>query len=531
MLSILPRLILSTLIAGILCQCGVPTPPQCRKVPAGSRAPAADLLAEARAHWQVLANPARKNDWPAATSSYNAAVAKLFDQLRCGPNTWDDRATMLGTQIHPDSQSELHPARLDALFPASLVDSRTVRTRQTTAGVGVPLVGWRVTTPVGVPRAPFQLPNGQPSNLTASLSFNGGELPTWRFTKRWNHDDLAVGRTRHILAADWTAPNAFFWKMSELDDLTFQNVFLPDRFTEETGIYFVTPYDPEKIPLVLVHGLVSSPDAFKNLINELSPHPWFRENYQIWLYNYPTGNPWIFSSMRFRDIMRETCSFARSKGHDQNLRRMVVVGHSMGGLVTRSSITHPGTAIYDEYFPVPIDQLKVGPDTKNLIKAMTLYEPLDEPSRVVFMAVPHRGSPLANMAFANWISRLIRLPKLLTVELLDNAFQTVEHIAEGDEPAEFLPTSINSLSPTNRANLALNKLPPPDHVTIHSVVGDRGRGDSPDSSDGVVPYWSSHLKPVHSELVVPANHSVQEHPEAAAELKRILQLHLQDPKP
>ena len=79
--------------------------------------------------------------------------------------------------------------------------------------------------------------------------------------------------------------------MCELDDLKIQNVILPDRYMEETGIYFVQPYDPDKIPLVFVHGLVSSPDAFKNMINELAPEPWFRQNYQIWLYNYPTGNP------------------------------------------------------------------------------------------------------------------------------------------------------------------------------------------------------------------------------------------------
>jgi pimeloyl-ACP methyl ester carboxylesterase len=235
--------------------------------------------------------------------------------------------------------------------------------------------------------------------------------------------------------------------------------------------------------------------------------------------------------MRFREIMRDACSFARSQGDDEKLKRMVVVGHSMGGLVTRSSITSPGNTFYDAFFQVPIDQLEVSASTKDLIKAMTLYEPLEEPSRVVYMAVPHRGSPLANMAFANWISRLIRLPKTLTVELLDTTLQTVSTIAEGGQPAEMLPTSINSLSPTGKSNLALNQLPPPDTVPIHSVIGDRGRGDSPDSSDGVVPYWSAHIEPVESELVVPSNHSVQEHPEAAAELKRILQIHLQDPKP
>ena len=520
------RLWQACLLAVILCNCSVPTPPQCRQVPAGSRAPAAGLIEEARHHWQVLANPTRSKDWPAARDSYNTAVARLFDQLRCGADDWDTRAARLGTRILPESSENLHPSRLDALFPAALVDSRSVQVRKTHPGVGVPLVGWTITTPVGVPREPYQLPNGLPSNLTATISFEHGSLPAWTFSKRWRHDRIAVGRTQHPQAADWTAPNAFFWQMSQLDDLTLQNVILPDRFTEETGIYFVTPYDPEKIPLVLVHGLVSSPDAFKNLINELSPEPWFRENYQIWLYNYPTGNPWIFSSMRFREIMRDTCSFARSKGHDKQLRRMVVVGHSMGGLLTRSSITRPGTVLYDEFFPVPIDQLKVSRQTRGLIEAMTLYQPLDEPSRVVFMAVPHRGSPLANMMFSNWISRLIRLPKSLTIELLDNTLQTVETIVEGGEPAEFLPTSINSLSPANRANLALNNLPLPEHITCHSIIGDRGRGDTPESSDGVVPYWSSHLNPVASETIVPSNHSVQEHPDAAKELKRILLLHL-----
>ncbi len=203
------------------------------------------------------------------------------------------------------------------------------------------------------------MPNGLPYNITATLAFDGSGPPVWHFTKRWLHDDLKIATTTHTLAADWTAPNAFFWKMCELDDLKIQNVILPDRYMEETGIYFVQPYDPEKIPLVFVHGLVSSPDAFKNMINELAPQPWFRQNYQIWLYNYPTGNPWIFSSMKFREVMRDACAYARTKGDDRNLKRMVVVAHSMGGLLTRSSITDPGTVLYDAQYNKPLAQLKV----------------------------------------------------------------------------------------------------------------------------------------------------------------------------
>lgn len=510
----------------MLCQCGVPRPPQCQSVPQSSRVPAATLLAEARQNHAVLADPSRKSDWPAARDAYNTAVARLFDQLRCGQGGWDARSAALGTRISAPDAKEADLSQLDSVFPASLVNCKVVHKHLTTGGVGVPLVGWKATSPVGQKRAKFLLPNGLPYNLTATLDFDRPGPPVWHFEKRWLSEDVRIGAANHTLAADWTAPNAFYWQMCDLDDLKIQNVILPDRYMEESGVYFVTPYDPKKIPVVFVHGLVSSPDAFKNMVNELSPEPWFRENYQIWLYNYPTGNPWIFSSMKFRELMREACAYARTKGDDHKLQRMVVVAHSMGGLLTRSSVTDPGTVFYDTRFNKPVEQLHVSAETRQLIRDTTLYQPLKEPSRVVFLAVPHRGSPMATFKPAQWISRLIRLPKTLTVELLDSTLLAVGDVVQGEDPTRRLPTSITSLSPDNKANLALDKLPLPRRITFHSVIGDRGKGDTPNSSDGVVPYWSSHITPVASEKIVPSNHSVPDNPEAAEELKRILKLHL-----
>ena len=510
----------------LLCQCGVPRLPQCRAVPFASRAPSAGLIEEARTTWTILASPSRKNEWESARNRYNAAVAKLFDQLRCGPDGWDTRAAAIGTRIAPPSREQTDLANLDVLFPASAVNGKTVRTNRSTDGVGVPLVGWKKTSPVGQKRDKYLMPNGLPYNVTTTLSFDSSGIPVWNFAKRWVQDDIQIGSATHTLAADWTAPNAFYWQMCDLDNLKIQNVILPDRYMEETGLFFVTPYDPEKIPLVFVHGLVSSPDAFKNIINEIAPEPWFRERYQIWLYNYPTGNPWIYSSMKFREVMREACVYARSKGHDRNLKKMVIAAHSMGGLITRSSVTEPKTVLYDQVFTKPPDELRLSPESRQLVKDSLLYQPLTEPSRVVFMAVPHRGSPLATLRASNWISRLIRLPKTFTIELLDTTALAMTDIVHGEDPSIHLPTSINSLSPKNRATIGLNKLPLPKQIAFHSIVGDRGKCNTPDSSDGVVPYWSSHVSPVASELIVPCNHSVPDSPEAAAELKRILKLHL-----
>ena len=524
------RAIFAVLPIFLLSQCAPQVLKNCASVPRASRMPAVELIDEARANWAILGNVSRQHEWLAARDRYNAAVGKLFDQIRCGHGSWNDRAASIGTRLAAADHNSVDPDTLDALVPSSTIEVTEIKKHNGNQGLGIPAVGWKSTSPVGMKREPYLLPNGLPYNITASLEFDRKGLPSWHFAKRWAVDTVRIGSQQHSLAADWSAPNDFYWKMCDLDNLVIQNVLLPDRFTEETGLYFVTPYDPKKIPVVLVHGLVSSPDAFKNVINELSPEPWFRENYQIWLYNYPTGNPWIYSSMKFREIMREACTYARSKGGADKLNRMVIVGHSMGGLVTRSSVTDPGQELYKAMFNKPVDQIKASDSTMRLIREGTLYKPLREPKRVVFLAVPHRGSPMANLVFSNWISKFIKLPKTLTVDLLDATLLAVSDIAQGESAAKHLPTSIDSLSPHAPANIALNKLPLPKNITFHSVIGDRGKGNTPNSSDGVVPYWSSHVTPVASELIVPSDHSVPNNTQAADELKRILKLHLKSKK-
>ena len=515
------------LLAVLLCHCGAPQPPRCVRVPLASRQPAATLVASAREQWKILEDPSRSAEWSEARDNYNTAVAKLFDQLRCGPGDWNSRAATLATLIALPDKQLVDLDKLNAVFPASQVNTRVVASHQKTEGVGVPLIGWKKTTAVGVKRDSYLLPTGLPYNITATLAFDRvGKQPVWQFTKRWLNEDVSIRNGRHTLAADWTAANAFYWQMCDLDDLKVQNVLLPERFSQETGLYFLQPYDPEKIPVVFVHGLVSSPDAFKNIINDLAPEPWFRQRYQVWLFNYPTGNPWLYSGMKFREQMRVASDYARTKGDMRNLDNMVIISHSMGGLISRSSVTVPGTKFYDAVFKAPIRKLRVSEPTRNLIRDATLYQPLTEPKRVVLMAVPHRGSPVATFRAAVWFSRLIRLPKKLTVELLDATVQGVNDALKGDQAKPNMPNSISSLSPEDKSNLALSSMPLPRSVTFHSIIGDRGKGDTPNSSDGVVPYWSSHVTPVASELVVPSNHSVPDNVQAAAEVKRILKLHL-----
>lgn len=66
-------------------------------------------------------------------------------------------------------------------------------------------------------------------------------------------------------------------------------------------------------------------------------------------------------------------------------------------------------------------------------------------------------------------------------------------------------------------------------MTYYSIIG-RENADGPleESSDGIVPYWSSHLEGAASEKVIVSGHSVQETPEAIIELRKILRNQLVD---
>jgi len=72
----------------------------------------------------------------------------------------------------------------------------------------------------------------------------------------------------------------------------------------------------------------------------------------------------------------------------------------------------------------------------------------------------------------------------------------------------------------------MNTLPLPKDVLYHSIIGDRGRGDAPNSSDGVVAYLCSHADGAKSEKIVPSSHGANQNPEGIAEVERILKQHI-----
>jgi len=148
----------------------------------------------------------------------------------------------------------------------------------------------------------------------------------------------------------------------------------------------------------------------------------------------------------------------------------------------------------------------------------------------VFICTPHRGSDMASGGLGSLGISLIRLPfQLLTT--MTSALTSAE-LVQLTGSAKRFPNSIWSLKPTNPSFPVVNE--PKMTVPYHSIIGDRGKGDCPNCSDGVVAYWSSHLDGAKSEQIVPGPHGSAELPQTIDELDRILRLNLgikSNPKP
>jgi len=288
------------------------------------------------------------------------------------------------------------------------------------------------------------------------------------------------------------------------------------------GLFMLQPHKPGRIPVVLVHGTASSPARWAELINELENDPQFWENYEIWLFMYNTGNPVAYSAMLLRDALIKVVKELDPDDKDTGLKRMVVAGHSQGGLLTKMTVIDSGMHLWP--FSAPPEELGLDVETRDLLTHALMIKPLPFVRRVIFIATPHRGSYQALGILGSFASWMINLPGRFTKMSVD--FLTLQRKGIFLGPASSrLPTSIDNMNPNNRFILALSKIPIADGVVANSIVGVEGGGPPAEGGDGVVKYSSAHIEGVESEKIVNSPHSMQGNPETIQEVKRILLKH------
>lgn len=331
------------------------------------------------------------------------------------------------------------------------------------------------------------------------------------------------------LAWDTTLPLAFGVWLNPQGDPATTGLFDPEEIEVIEGIYLLEPYSPKKIPLLFVHGLWSSPLTWRETINDLRGDPWIRENFQFWAYLYPSGSPLLYNIAQLRKRLQETLASLDRERFEERKEGVVVIGHSLGSILSRALIQTSGNAIWDMLFDKGIEKMQdMSAADRKLAMELFFFKPIEQIERLILLAGPYRGSVDSLAWYGRLGSNFINLPKrIIKVEQkIKVQKDTMSQKVQDEYPS--LPNSIDSLEPGSPTLMALDSLPHRKDVPIHVILGDRGKGGGENSSDGVVPYWSSHLKEALSEVIVPSDHSVQFHPLGILEMRRILRLHLHE---
>lgn len=322
----------------------------------------------------------------------------------------------------------------------------------------------------------------------------------------------------------YTLTQAHIWSLGKLGFLAPAER-IPSQLVQNQ------PYEPHRIPLVFVHGTFSSPVTWAEMANTLVADPELRKRYQVWTFIYGSGNPLVQSIGDFRTALADKVQELDPQGTNAMLRQMVIVGHSQGGLLTKSTAVDAGDRLWRVFSTNRLEDLKIPEADRERLHRALFLKPLPFVKRVVFIATPHRGSYLSSGFVRRLAARFVALPRNLVSRSKD-VFQLVAGSDLGQFLGGRMPTSLDGMSPKNPGLIAMAGIPVVPEVKAHSVIAIDGDEQPPQGADGVVEYTSAHLDGTESEFIVRSYHTCLDNPATIEEVRRILREHLkQAPAP
>ena len=446
---------------------------------------------------------------------------------------------------------EWNPKEFDRFDFVSNYEITGLKNQYQTYGLGVPLIAVRKGYE-GEPSAARYYPPNLSFPVTAlvrpSLPDSTGATGDGVIRRKADlelYDPLTTdfvyaGESRVPLQSDLTTPLAYFLSDPTLNSWADNGLLHPEVLLNprggplgqhETvmGLYMVQPYQAGKIPVLFVHGLWSSPMTWMEMFNDLRSSPEIRSRYQFWFYLYPTSQPFWISAAQLRRDLAEAREVLDPQHQEPALDQMIVIGHSMGGLIAKLQTVNSGDDFWRLASAQPLETLRAPPIAHDKLRGEFYFQPNPSIRRVVTIATPHRGSPYSNPS-TQWALHKLISPVQILVQSQQQLFR--------DNPGAFsdrsllkIENSIDSLAPNTPifpVMLSSRSLPwlkcnnilgllPPHGVFAHLVPG----------GDGVVSAESAHLDNAESELIVPAEHmTIHAHPLVVLEVRRILMAHL-----
>jgi len=504
---------------------------------------AAELYLDAAHYsWQYLAgngNVRVRNpnavEHRVTTDVYNSSVEgfmRLMNSEQSGEHREGFSLPLTGRSVRfevPQPSAWIHPDQVGEIEFVSDYEVNHLRHRHVASGIGVPIMIHRQR-----PERPSQLEEYYAEGLrfpaTALLRF---PTPQEQYSAKpirlqiydpRDSESVVVRDSLVPIETDLSTPLARFLTNPDLELLDTFAFLRPDKAESLQGLYMVQPWDPDRIPVLMVHGLWSSPITWMEMFNELQSDPVLRAHYQFWFYMYPTGEPLAFSLADLRDDLEELQERCDPLHRNAKLDQMVLVGHSMGGLLSYLLTVDSGDTFWKSVSDTPVTELPAHADTTSEIERVFFFESDPSIDRIITLATPFQGSRYANR-FTRWLSQaIVSLPeKTLKATQLMTGLDSRQGWKNVFTPR----TSLDSLAKESAVVNLIGQTTTQDSVIHNNIIG-VSRGQSLRWwTDGVVTYRSAHRDDADSEITVAAGHSqIHRHEIAIKEVRRALRDHL-----
>ena len=391
-------------------------------------------------------------------------------------------------------------------------------------GFGVPLATLSSPHEAASPLGRLQPHSGAFRNLTAWIEPDAqqvGAPPRLVLADPQKIEAIAVGRHLHRLARDSSAAYAWAMHVSKLERRGLWSLLGGDQIKHRVGVFLLDDYDPNKRPLVMIHGLGSVPLIWAHLSNAVWGADDLRARYQIWQVVYQTDAPLLVARSRVRDYLEGAWRVLDPGGDAPARSGTVLVGHSLGGVIARLLCVDSGDALWNAAFLVPPHSLDASVEDLEAIRRIFSFPPYPGIARAIFLAAPHRG--ISATIALDRLSRALVGRRAQEVHALRRIAQANPDAIRPEMRRVFLEGWINSvttLQSEQPVRRAAESLLPPHALPYHTIAGVQpGRRKQ---TDGFVPLDSTQIPGAASCFVVEAGHRLHDNSQVVAEVMRIL---------
>ena len=450
------------------------------------------------------------------------------------------RWNIAGWELQLDMRSARLPGSTAVpaeLLPASSLSFRGLRSLYRRDGFGAELVAVMPDEPLtsaptrdGHPAAkrnqqPLPWSEMPAPSMTVLLHPDGDDLDSVLHTRTVRltvHDPyvesaIMLRGQRVPLAANFTAGYGLWLARANFNRQSLRSLLGREGGIDRPHVYLMQPYDPNRRIIVMLHGLASSPEAWVELANEILGDEALRQHYQIWQVYYPTNMPIALNHAMIRRALGDTLAHFDPSGQAPASSDLVLVGHSMGGVIARLMVSSTDQSLVQ----LAADRSRLTPQQIKRIDPMLRFEPFPHVGRAIFIAAPHRGTSVAGGRLGRWMAGFIRFPVTVLEELAHTLAPNAA--ASSHESLGHIPNSVDNLDENDPFVRTAADFPISTQVRYHSIVAQANAEVAlADSDDGLVPYRSAHLPGAQSEKIIISGHSVQQSAAAVLEIQRIL---------